>query len=90
LNDEEGEDFGGLESSLTQTEGVGTGVEEQSVPQAGPGKDPAAAAALAPSSSEEEEDDQPSTSSSEDKETVQRVRKVMGMIRKINLMGVPL
>jgi hypothetical protein len=50
------------------------------------------------SSSEEEEeeesdddkDDQPSTSSSEDKETIQRVRKVMGMIHKINLMGVPL
>jgi hypothetical protein len=50
----------------------------------------------APSSSEEEEeeeeddDDQPSTSSSKDKETVRRVGKVMGMIRKINLMGVPL
>jgi hypothetical protein len=34
--------------------------------------------------------DQPSTSSSEDKDTVRRVRKVMRMIRKINLMGVPL
>jgi ABC-type multidrug transport system ATPase subunit len=52
----------------------------------------------APSSSEEEEeevddddddDDQPSTSSFEDEETVRRIRKVMGMIRKINLMGVP-
>jgi hypothetical protein len=38
----------------------------------------------------EEEDNQPSTSSSEDEETIQRVGKVMGMIRKINLMGVPL
>jgi hypothetical protein len=56
----------------------------------------------APSSSEEEEeedddnddddeeDDQASTSSSEDKETVKHVGKVMGMIHKINLMGVPL
>jgi hypothetical protein len=52
-----------------------------------------------PSSSSEEEveeesddgeDNQPSTSSSEDEETIRRVRKVMGMIRKINLMGVPL
>jgi hypothetical protein len=50
------------------------------------------------SSSEEEEeeesddegDNQPSTSSSEDEETIQHVGKVMGMIRKINLMGVPL
>jgi hypothetical protein len=50
------------------------------------------------SSSEEEEeeesdgdeDNQPSTSSSKDEETIRRVRKVMGMIRKINLMGVPL
>jgi molecular chaperone GrpE (heat shock protein) len=40
---------------------------------------------------EEESDDeygQSSTSSSEDEETVLRVRKVMEMIRKINLMGV--
>jgi hypothetical protein len=52
----------------------------------------------APSLSEEEEeeeddddhDDQPSTSSSKDEETVRHVRKVMRMIRKINLMGVPL
>jgi hypothetical protein len=36
----------------------------------------------------DEEDNQPSTSSSKDKETIQRVGKVMGMIRKINLMGV--
>jgi hypothetical protein len=50
------------------------------------------------SSSEEEEegecddhgDDQPSTSSSEDEETIRRVGKVMGMIRKINIIGVPL
>jgi hypothetical protein len=33
---------------------------------------------------------QPSTSSSEDEEIIQHVGKVMGMIRKINLMGVPL
>jgi hypothetical protein len=49
------------------------------------------------SSSEEEEEeeddaeyDQASTSSSEDEETVRCVRKVMGMIHKINLIGVPL
>jgi hypothetical protein len=50
------------------------------------------------SSSEEEEeeesddegDNQPSTSSSENEETIRRVEKVMGMIHKINLMGVPL
>jgi hypothetical protein len=40
--------------------------------------------------SNDDEDNQPSTSSFEDKETSQRVRKVMGMIHKINLMGVPL
>jgi hypothetical protein len=52
---------------------------------------------LSSSSEEEEEeesddgeDDQPSTSSSEDEETIRRVGKVMGMICKINLMGVPL
>jgi hypothetical protein len=43
---------------------------------------------------EEENDDegnnQPSTSSSEDEKTIRRVGKVMRMIRKINLMGVPL
>jgi hypothetical protein len=38
----------------------------------------------------DDEDNQPSTSSSEDEETIQRVGKVMGMIHKINLMGVPL
>jgi hypothetical protein len=50
------------------------------------------------SSSEEEEekesddegDNQPSTSSSEDEEIIRRVTKVMGMIHKINLIGVPL
>jgi hypothetical protein len=40
--------------------------------------------------SDDDEDNQPSTSSSEDEETIWHVRKVMGMIRKINLMGVPL
>jgi hypothetical protein len=40
--------------------------------------------------SDDEEDNQPSTSSSEDEDTIRRVGKVMGMIRKINLMGVPL
>jgi hypothetical protein len=40
--------------------------------------------------SDDDEDNQPSTSSSEDEETIRCVRKVMGMIRKINLMGVPL
>jgi hypothetical protein len=52
----------------------------------------------ASSSSEEEEeeeeddddDDQSSTSSFEDEEIVCHVGKVMRMIRKINLMGVPL
>jgi hypothetical protein len=50
------------------------------------------------SSSEEEEEEEsyddednpPSTSSSKDEETIRRVGKVMGMIHKINLMGVPL
>jgi hypothetical protein len=40
--------------------------------------------------SDDNEDNQPCTSSSEDEETIWRVEKVMGMIRKINLMGVPL
>jgi hypothetical protein len=40
--------------------------------------------------SDDDEDNQPSTSSSEDEETIRRVGKVMGMICKINLMGVPL
>jgi hypothetical protein len=39
--------------------------------------------------SDDEGDNQPSTSSSKDEETIRRVGKVMGMIRKINLMGVP-
>jgi hypothetical protein len=38
----------------------------------------------------DEEDNQPSTSSSEDEETILRIGKVMRMIHKINLMGVPL
>eukprot|EP00267_Zea_mays_P047690 XP_020400174.1 uncharacterized protein LOC103639930 [Zea mays] len=45
LNNEEVEDFGGLESSLTRTEDAGTGAEEQLAPQAGPREDPAAEAA---------------------------------------------
>jgi hypothetical protein len=40
--------------------------------------------------SDDEKDNQPSTSSFKDKEIIRRVVKVMGMIRKINLMGVPL
>jgi hypothetical protein len=40
--------------------------------------------------SDNDEDNQPSTSSSEEKETIRHVGKVMGMIRKINLMGVSL
>jgi hypothetical protein len=40
--------------------------------------------------SDDDEDNQPSTSSSEDEEIIRRVGKVMGMIRNINLMGVPL
>jgi hypothetical protein len=39
---------------------------------------------------DDDEDNQPSTSSSQDEETIRRVGKVMGMIHKINLMGVPL
>jgi hypothetical protein len=38
---------------------------------------------------EEDDDDQSSTSSSEDEEMVRHVGKVMRMIHKINLMGVP-
>ena len=45
LNEEEVEDFGGLESSVTRAEDERTGAEEQSVPQADPRGDPAAAAA---------------------------------------------
>jgi hypothetical protein len=40
--------------------------------------------------SDDEEDNEPSTSSSKDEEIIRRVGKVMGMICKINLMGVPL
>jgi hypothetical protein len=40
--------------------------------------------------SDDEEDNQSSTSSSEDEETIRRIGKVMGLICKINLMGVPL
>jgi hypothetical protein len=40
--------------------------------------------------SDDEEDNQPSTSSSKDEETNRRVEKVMRMICKINLIGVPL
>jgi hypothetical protein len=40
--------------------------------------------------SDDDEDNQPSTSSFEDEETIRCIRKVMGMIRKINLMGMPL
>jgi hypothetical protein len=40
--------------------------------------------------SDDDEDNQPSTSSSKDEETIRRVGKVMGMIRKIYIMGVPL
>jgi hypothetical protein len=39
---------------------------------------------------DDDEDNQPSTSSSKDEETIRRVGMVMGMIHKINLMGVPL
>jgi hypothetical protein len=47
MNDEEVEDFGGLESSITRTEGMETGAEGHSVPQAGPGEDSTSAAAPA-------------------------------------------
>jgi hypothetical protein len=40
--------------------------------------------------SDDEEDNQPSTSSFKDEETIRRVGKVMGMIHKVNLMGVSL
>jgi hypothetical protein len=40
--------------------------------------------------SDGDEDNQPSTSSSEDEEIIRRVEKVMGMIHKINLKGVPM
>jgi hypothetical protein len=40
--------------------------------------------------SDDDEDNQPSTSSSKDEKIIWRVGKVMGVIRKINLMGVPM
>jgi hypothetical protein len=43
LNEEEVEDFGGLESSVTRAEDVRTGTEEQPAPQADPGGDPTVA-----------------------------------------------
>jgi hypothetical protein len=43
-NDEEVDDFGGLESSGTRAEDVRTGVGEQPAPPTGAGEDPAAAA----------------------------------------------
>jgi hypothetical protein len=39
--------------------------------------------------SDDDEDNQPTTSSFEDEDTIRLVGKVIGMIRKINLMGVP-
>jgi hypothetical protein len=39
--------------------------------------------------SDDDEDNKPSTSSSKDEETIRRVRNVMGMTHKINIMGVP-
>jgi hypothetical protein len=47
MNEEEVEDFGGLESSMTRTEGAEGGAEGHSTPQAGPDEDLAAAFALA-------------------------------------------
>jgi hypothetical protein len=47
LNNEEVEDFDGLESLMTQTEDARTRAKEQSAPQADSSKDPAAAAAPA-------------------------------------------
>jgi hypothetical protein len=39
-NDEEVDDFDGLESLVTRAEDARTGVGEQPVPPAGPGEDP--------------------------------------------------
>jgi hypothetical protein len=44
MNEEEVEDFGGLESSVTRAEDARTWAEEQPAPQADPLGDPAAAA----------------------------------------------
>ena len=43
MNDEEVDDFGGLESSVTRAEDARTGVEEQPTPLTGPIEDPTAA-----------------------------------------------
>jgi hypothetical protein len=43
-NNEEVDDFGGLESSVTRAKDARTGVGEQPAPHAGPGEDPEAAA----------------------------------------------
>jgi hypothetical protein len=47
MNDEEVDNFGGLEISVTQAEDARTRVEEQPAPQASPGGYPAVAAAPA-------------------------------------------
>ena len=43
MNDEEVDNFGGLESSVTRAEDARTGVEEQPTPLTGPGEDPTVA-----------------------------------------------
>jgi hypothetical protein len=43
MNDEEVEDFGGLESSVTQAEDARMGAKEQPAPQADPGGNPTTA-----------------------------------------------
>jgi hypothetical protein len=47
MNEEEVEDFDGLESSMTWTESAEAGVEGHSAPQAGPDEDSTAASAPA-------------------------------------------
>jgi hypothetical protein len=47
MNEEQVEDFGGLDSSMTRTDGAEAGAEGHSAPQAGPDEDPAAASAPA-------------------------------------------
>jgi hypothetical protein len=47
MNDEEVEDFGGLESSVTRPKDARMGAEEQSAPQADPGGGPVTVAVLA-------------------------------------------
>jgi hypothetical protein len=44
MDDEEVDDFGGLESSVARVEDARMGAAKQPVPQADPGRDPAAAA----------------------------------------------